>query len=282
MIRIKHYVAIGSKYMFLIMVLAFTLLPLIFVISASLKTNREIMTGGINIFPVEPTLQNFKDAWNLASFDRYTLNSIYVSVLSMIGIMFNASITAYVFERGRFKGKKVLYTIFLSTMFISAGAVTLYPIVRIAISLGLNNLTGIALINIFTSSAVNLFLAIGYLKTISKEIDEAAKIDGCSFFRTYWNIILPISKPLLATIGLISFRYAWNNYLMPMVLTMGQKANYPLVVGIVALKSAGGEGAAQWNLMMAGTVFSIFPIIIVYIFLNRYFISGLTSGAVKG
>ena len=93
---------------------------------------------------------------------------------------------------------------------------------------------------------------------------------------------MPLSKPLLATIGLIIFRFSWNNYLLPTVFTMGRQATYTLVVGVVALKDLGGEGAAQWNLMMAGAMFSILPIITVYLILNKWFIAGLTRGAVKG
>jgi len=263
-------------------VLAITLLPLVYTISAAFKPNREIMIGGAGILPREPTMQNFVDAWNLAHFDRYTFNSLYVTLIAVAGVLINSSMCAYVFDRGRFRGKKVLYLIFLSTMFISAGSITIFPIAQLAARLRLNNLTGVALISMFTISTLNLFLAMGYMKTISREIDESAQIDGCSFFRIYWNMILPLSKPVLATIGLVTFRSVWNDYLMPMVLTSSKNESFTLVVGVVKLKSMGGEGAAQWNLMMAGTLFSILPIIVVYLFLNRYFISGLTSGAVKG
>ena len=127
-----------------------------------------------------------------------------------------------------------------------------------------------------------MFLTIGYLKTINTEIDEAAIIDGCSFVRVYWNIILPLLKPILATVALLAFRRSWNDYLLPMVMTFGKSANYPLVVGVVQLKSSGGEMASQYNLMMAGTMFSILPIILIYMSMNRYFISGMTAGALKG
>jgi ABC-type glycerol-3-phosphate transport system permease component len=113
-------------------------------------------------------------------------------------------------------------------------------------------------------------------------LDDSAKIDGCSFFRTYRSIIFPLSKPILATVALISSRYAWNDYLLPMVMTLGKPQTHPLVVGIVQLKNFGGEGAAQYNLLMAGTMFSILPMILIFIFMNRYFIFGITQGAIKG
>jgi len=200
----------------------------------------------------------------------------------MIGSVFLTSMAAYCFQRGRFPGRVQLYFVFLATMFIAAGSVTLFPIVRLAVRLKINNLLGVSIVQIFSSSAANLFLTIGYLKTISRELDDSAKIDGCSFFRTYRSIILPLSKPILATVALISFRYAWNDYLLPLVMTMGKPQTYPLVVGIVQLKNYGGEGAAQYNLLMAGTMFSIMPMILIFIFMNRYFIFGITQGAIKG
>jgi multiple sugar transport system permease protein len=167
-------------------------------------------------------------------------------------------------------------------MFVAAGSVTLFPIVKLTAAMGVNNLYGVSIVQIFTSSAANLFLTMGFLKTISRELDDSAKMDGCSFFRTYLCIILPLCKPILATVGLISFRYAWNDYLLPMVMTLGKPRTYPLVVGVVQLKSFGGEGAAQYNLLMAGTMFSILPMIVIFLLMNRYYITGITQGAIKG
>lgn len=268
-------------YIFILIVLMFTLLPLAYTISASLKSNQEIMLGGSHLIPRELSLDNFSKAWSLGHFGRYTLNSIFVSFFSVIGVLINSTMAAYVFARSRFPGRKILLGLYLGTMFISAGAIILFPLVTVLAKLGLNNLGGVIINNIFGLNVVYLFLAMGYFRTINKEIDNAAEIDGCSFFRIYWNIIIPLAKPMLATIALVSFRQAWNDWLLPMVLTIGSSSRYTLSVGVVSLRNVGGEGASQWNLMMAGAVFSIIPIVIVYLFLNRYFISGLTSGSLK-
>jgi len=283
-IRKKRHVSNASvaRYIFLILVTLLALFPIVYVISASLKTNKELMLGGVNIFTANPTLDNFKQAWGLAHFGRYTLNSIYVCAIAVTGVVITSSMSAYVFSRGKFPGKKIIYTMFLATMFVSAGSVTIFPISQLAAKLHLNNLTGLGVIQMFTISAVNLFLTMGYMKTISTEIDEAAEIDGCSFFRTYWNIIMPLSKPILATVALTTFQSVWNEYLLSRVMTIHDSMTYTLVVGVTQLKSMGGEGAAQWNLMMAGTLFAIVPIIVVYLSLNQYFIAGLTAGSVKG
>jgi ABC-type glycerol-3-phosphate transport system permease component len=278
----KRYFGRFLKHVFLLLVSAFVLFPLLYALSASFKSNMEVMLGGAHLIPKEFTLQNYIDAWRLAKFELYTFNSLFIAFFTVTGGIIVSTMTAYVFSRGSFRGKNIIYSIYLGTMFMSVGAITLYPLSRLANKMGILNTAGIIIIQIFSVGALNLLLALGYFKTISQEIDQAAQIDGCSFFRIYWNIIIPLAKPMIATIGLIIFRYSWNDYLMPLVFTMGESKTYPLVVGVVALKDLGGEGAAQWNLMMAGAMFSVIPIVTVYLILNRWFITGLTSGAIKG
>ena len=122
----------------------------------------------------------------------------------------------------------------------------------------------------------------GYLKTIPKDLDESAKIDGCTFFGTWWRIILPLSKPILATVGLMSFRGSWNNYLLPNLMLSGNQKAMTLVVAVVKLQSSGGAGASQYNLMMAGTMLAMLPMLILFLIMNKAFVEGVTQGAVKG
>jgi ABC-type glycerol-3-phosphate transport system permease component len=128
---------------------------------------------------------------------------------------------------------------------------------------------------------VDIFLMTNYCDGISREIYEAARIDGCGFFKTYLRIIMPVIKPIIATVGLLEFKNAWNNYLIPLAFTLSNKAIRPLTVGVISLRDS-NEGISSWNLMVAGAVMSIVPILIVYIFMNRFFIAGMTEGAVKG
>jgi len=143
------------------------------------------------------------------------------------------------------------------------------------------SLWGVIIIRVFGMNITNLFIARGFISSIPRELDEAAKIDGCSFDAIYYRIIFPLCKPLIATVGILSFRSAWNDYMLPMVFTMTDTGRMPLVVGIMHLKSS-GDAASSWNLMLAGTAISLIPMIIIYIMFNRYFISGMTTGAVKG
>ncbi len=259
-----------------------SIFPIIYIILASFKTNAEILTSGANIFPKEFLTENYVKAWNLGNFNRYTWNSMYMSFFIVIGSILTATTLAYVFDRGVFVGKKFILGLLLSTMFISLGTSSLFPQLQVAKVFGLHtSLWGVILIRVLGINVTLFFIAKGYLATISKEIDEAAKIDGCGFVRIYWNVIFPLLKPLVATIGLLSFRGAWNDYLLPLVFTMAHPERSPLIVGVISLMST-GEAASSWNLMLAATSIALIPMLIVYLFLNKYFISGLMSGAVKG
>ena len=277
-------------YLFLFIMVIITILPLLYAISGSFKTNQEVLSD-INLIPKEPTLDNYKKVWNMSSVGTggtsanymiYTWNSIKVSVLTVIFTLFMTSLCAYTFQRGTFPGQKALYWLYLGTMFIGAGTITIFPLLQVTSKLGMNNShLGIAILQSSVAGASNLFLTMGYLKTISKELDDAARIDGCSFVGTYFRVILPLSKPILATIALMAFRGSWNNYLMPrLMLADAEKST--LVVQVVKLRSAGGEGITSYNLMLTGTVFAAVPMILVFLFFNRWFIAGITSGSVKG
>ena len=289
----KMKLSLGSKiavYAFLIIVVFLTLVPVLYAFSGSFKTNMEIMAGGVNLIPEEPTLNNYKEVWGMSgssissktNYGDYTFNSLKVSLLTVVLVVFFTSMSAYCFQRGNFPGRNFLYWMFLATMFIAAGTITMYPLLRVTSKLHLNNHIGTALVQWGTAGASNLFLTMGYMKTISKELDDAARIDGCSFFSTYLRVILPLSKPILATIALMSFRASWNNYLLPHLMLAANEKQKTLVMAVVELQSSGGAGASQYNLMMAGTMMSALPMIILFLCLNEFFVAGITQGAVKG
>lgn len=277
-------------YFFLVLMVLITMLPLIYVISGSFKTNMEIMLGGVNPFPKNPTFDNFKTVWGMSgstqdsqtTYADYTINSVLVSSLTVVITVFFTAMSAYCFQRGNFPGRMLFYWTFMATMFIGAGTVTMFPILQITTKMGLNNLVGLAIVQAFTGGASNLFLTMGYLKTISKDLDDAAKIDGCTFFSIWWRIILPLSKPILATVALMTFRGSWNSYLLPKLMLAGSPKATTLVVAVVKLQSMGGAGASQYNLMMAGTMLAAMPMIILFLCMNKMFVAGITQGAVKG
>lgn len=277
-------------YIFLVIMVIIEIFPLLYTVSGAFKTNKEIASGSINLIPKTPTFDNIKTVWGMSgtslnsstSYKDYTLNSLIVSSLTVLVVLIFTSMSAYCFQRGNFPGKDLIYWIFLCTMFIGAGSITLYPLVRLSSTLHLNNLVGLAIMQGMMSGASNLFLTMGYLKTISHDLDDAAKIDGCNFFSIWYRIILPLSKPILATISLMSFRGSWNNYLLPKLVLSGDPKYTTLVVAVVRLQNSGGAGASQYNLMMAGTLLAIMPMIILFACLNKMFVEGITAGAVKG
>ena len=241
----------------------------------------ELLTSN-SLFPEKFVLDNYIQAWNMANFEKYTMNSIFMSGTIVLGSIFTTTIAGYVFERGKFPGKNLLFGMVISSMFVSLGSLTLYPTYMIAKFFHINtSLWGVIIIRVFGLNVTNLFITRSYIRTLSKEIDEAAKVDGCSFFSIFTRIIFPLLKPLIATIAILEFRHSWNDYLMPMVFTLSNKNRMPLIVGVMNLKGS-GEAASSWNLMLAGSSIALIPMIIVYLFFNRYFIEGLTAGAVKG
>jgi ABC-type sugar transport system, permease component len=266
----------------LLVIFAFVIFPIFYTFMGSFKSNQELLTSGSTIIPHKFVLDNYKQAWSLANFERYTFNSLHMSSFIVLGTIITSTVSGYCFERGRFPGKNTIFAIIVSSMFVSLGSLTLYPTVMIAKWFGINkSLWGVILIRVLGMNVTNLFITRTYIRTISPEIDEAAKIDGCSFFGTFVHIIFPLLKPLIATIAILEFRHSWNDYMMPMVFTMSKPNRMPLVVGVVSLKSS-GEAASSWNLMLAGTAISMIPMILVYMAFNRYFIAGMTAGAVKG
>jgi ABC-type glycerol-3-phosphate transport system permease component len=257
------------------------LFPLFYVVLSSFKNTANILASS-SFFPASISFDNYARAWEKSNFKVYTWNSVFMCTAIVIGSIITSSTAGYVFSRGHFLGKKALLGMITFSMFISSGSLYLYPQLMIARFMGIHtSLWGVIVIYIFGINVTNLYLSKGFIDGIPREIDEAARIDGCGFFHIFWRIVFPLLKPLIATIGLLAFMNSWNDYLLPMVFTLGNPSKQPLVVGIVSMKNS-AEMISAWDLMMAGTVMAVIPMLIVFITLNKYFVSGLTSGAVKG
>ncbi|MFA9381165.1 MAG: carbohydrate ABC transporter permease [Acetanaerobacterium sp.] len=269
-------------YVILLAVFIVAMFPVFYTFMASMKSNQEILTSGNRIIPEKFVFDNYVQAWELANFKQFTFNSVFMSFFIVVGVIISSTVAGYVFDRGKFRGKEILFMLIISSMFVSLGSLTLYPLLMVAKGFHISHsLWGVIIVRVLGLDVTNLFIARNYINSIPKEVDEAAKIDGCSFFGIFYSIIFPLCKPLIATVGILQFRAAWNDYLMPLVFTLSNPERMPLVVGVVNLKNT-GEAASSWNLMLAGTAISMIPMILVYILFNRYFIEGLTSGSVKG
>ncbi len=268
-------------YAFLLFMSVIAGFPVLYSVFGSFKPNVEFILGGARILPREWRFANYVEAWELANFAQYTWNSLYVSIPTVLLSLFFVSMAGYVFSRFRFPGRTIMLGTLLATMFLATGTVTLYPIFRIARTLGIHqSLWGLIVVYVFSTNAAFIYLIMGYLGGIPREMDQAATIDGCSKFGIYWRIILPLSKPILATLGLLAFRASWNDFMLPLVFTMARPAMRTLTVGVIALRDT-RDGAAAWNLMLAGTTISLVPIVVIYLITNKYFIRGITAGSVK-
>lgn len=267
-------------YSFLGIMVIFTVYPIIYTMIGSLKTNSEL-TLGSSFFPEVWHFENYIQAFIQADFSRYTLNSIVVSITVMIIAMITCSLAGFVFARRDFVGKKLILGAYLGLMFIALGSVTLYPIYSMLAALHLNKSIVGLILALVGGQASNVMLVMGFIKSVPKELDEAAMIDGCSIYGIFFRIILPLIKPIVAVVALFSFRTAWNDYVTTLVMSISLPKLRTLTVAVVQLKYS-ANAAAEWHIMLAGASIAIIPILIVYFFCNKQFIGGLTAGAVKG
>lgn len=268
------------KWAFLLIMVILTVYPVVYAVLGSVKSNQELTLGG-SILPAEWRFSNYAQAFTYGDFGQYTLNSIIVAGFVTVLALVTSSLAGYVFARRKFPGKKLVMGMYLAFMFISLGSVTLYPLYMLFRPLGwTDNLTAMTLV-MTGGQAANVFLINGFVKSVPKELDEAAFIDGCTPFQIYRIIILPMIRPILAVVMLFSFRTAWNEYITPLIMSIGNPGLRTLTVAVVQLKYS-SNAAAEWHIMLAGASIALIPVLIIYSFTHKQFIAGLTAGAVKG
>ena len=247
--------------------------PLWFVLIASFSDPNLVQAGQVLLLPKGFHLGGYKLILEYQDILRGYLNSILYTV---VGTALNLVMTicaAYPLPR------KVLTVLFVFTMYFSGGLIPLYLQVK---NLGLYN-SPLAMIVPSAISIYNvLILRSFFMYGVPKSLEEAALLDGANTAQMLWRVILPLSKPILATVALMTFRASWNNYLLPNLMLARDQAATTLVVAVVKLQSSGGAGASQYNLMMAGTMLAMLPMLILFLCMNKMFVEGITQGAVKG
>jgi multiple sugar transport system permease protein len=260
-----------------VVLLVFALGPFTWMLSTSLKATREQEQYPPTLIPKEPTLSPYVEGWTSRPFGRYFLNTLLISAMTTALCVALASLCGYGFSRYRLPGSKVLLTgLFVAQMF--PPAVIIIPYFIAMKKLGLIN-TYAALILAYSSFSLPLcvWMLKAFFDRIPRELDEAARIDGCSAFQTFARVILPLAKPGLVATTIFAFLGAWKEYLFALTLTT-RRDMYVISIGI---SSFVGEHSTSWNQMMAMSVISILPVLLIFVFLQRYLISGLVSGAVK-
>jgi len=265
---------------FVIALLIFTLYPVLYALLGSVKTNMELVLGE-TFLPSQWHFENYAYAFHKLNFFQYTLNSLILCGICTVLSILISSMAGYCMARHEFPFKKLLNSLYLALMFISLGSVSIYPVYILMNNIHMtNNLFGLALV-ITGGQAANIFLVRGFINTVPRELDESAFLDGCTPFGIYWRLMIPLIRPMIAVVGLFAFRNAWNDYITSMVFTIGKKAMQPLTVAVISLRYS-ANAAAEWHIMAAGASIALLPVLIVYAFTNKQFISGLTAGAIKG
>lgn len=250
--------------------------PFLWMVSAGFKTNAEIFSG-LSLIPSDPQPENFARAWTDARIGQYFLNTVIVTVGSILIVLISVSMIGYALGRFQFPGKRLIIGLFVITVFLPEGY-TIIPIFELVNRLGLaNTLAGVTLAQAGGGHVVMVLLFAGYFAQLPKEMEEAAVIDGAGFFRVFWEIMLPLAKPIIATTIILQFMNSWNAFLQPLVLTLSRPDLRTLAVGIYAFQ---GEFFTDWSGMAAAATISLAPIVIVFLLLQRYFVEGI-AGAVK-
>jgi multiple sugar transport system permease protein len=265
-------------YLFLCLLGIIWIYPFIWMISASLKTNTEYITSGLRLIPANLQFVNYVRAWETASFSLYFFNTVIVSVFTVAIVIGICSLTGYALGRYSFPGRIVFITAVSATLFMPKGY-TIIPIYLMINSLGLNNsLAGIILAEAGSAHVLFILLFTAHFRGLPKELEESSKLDGCGFLRTFVQVFLPLSKPIIATTGILQFMWTWNSFLVPLVLTLSKPDLRTLGVGMYQFV---GEHGTDWTGMAAGASISLLPIILIFILFQRYFVEGV-AGAVKG
>ncbi len=252
----------------------FMILPFIWMVLSSFKTDAEILKIPPTVWPETFTWENFKMLFIEMNFSVYLKNTLIIVLFSFIGLFFNA-MAGYGFAKFKFKGKNKLFYLVLATMMIP-GQVTMIPVYLILNAMGLTNtMTGIILPGLV--GAFGIFLFRQFMSTISDDLLEAARLDGASEFYIFWRIIIPISRPVLAVQGILTFIAGWNSFLWPLIIANDEKY-YTLSVGLQLLK---GQYSSNYALQMAGSTFMVIPVILIFMMFQKYILKGFNVSGMK-
>lgn len=252
------------------------LFPLGVMAVSGFKSTREIFLNPFGL-PEVWSLASYQKAWNVANFGTYFKNSVLVTMISIVTILVISSMGAYVLARFEFKGRRLLF------LYILAGLVLPVRLAIIPIFLIIRNLhltdTYLALILVYTAGGISFstFLLVNFFKTIPMDLEDAARIDGASYFRIYAQIHLPLLRPALATVTVFNFIRVWNDFFFPLIfIDSNAKKTIPL-----GIQNFFGEYSVAWDMLFSGLNIAVIPVVVFFIILSKQFIGGLTEGAIK-
>ena len=264
-------------YIVLVVATFLWLVPILTGLVTSIRTFDDILYNGFISWPKEITLRNFGEAWDRGGLSKYLPNSFIITIPSLIMTMFLSSLAAYALARFNFRGNRLLFFTFVGGMLLPF-QVLMLPVFRLTDALGLYD-TYWGLIAFHTAFQLGFctFMLRNYMRTVPGDIIEAARIDGCSEIRIWWQIMIPLTLPAIAAIATLEFTWIFNDYLWAIVLLRSDDLK-PITAGLATLQ---GQYVTDWPVIVAGALVGTIPTLLVFLFLQRYFIEGLTLGATK-
>ncbi len=255
------------------------LYPLLWMVASAFKPENEIFTD-LSIIPHSLDPKNFREGWTAlqTSFTRFYWNSFVIAVLVVIGNLASCSLTAYAFARLQFRWKQPLFALMLGTLMLPYH-VTLIPQYVLFLQLGwIDTFLPLVVPKYLAADAFFIFLMVQFFRGIPRELDEAAQMDGCSPWRIYWKVIMPLSLPVMATAGIFSFLWTWNDFFGPLIY-LNDSANYTVPLALRSFVDATGTSA--WGQLFAMSVLAILPIFLVFLFFQRLIIEGVAMSGMK-
>lgn len=266
-----------------------TVMPFLWTISTSFKSDSEILSGAMNLIPKVFTLDHYKEVFTTMPFQKYLKNSLILATGGVLTNLFFGSLAGYAFGQLKFKGKKPIFLVFLASMMIP-GIVTMIPtfiVLRSFPMVGGNNIMGqggLGLINSYwaillpgAAGAFSIFFMKQFFEQLPKELGESARIDGASDFKIFWNVYLPLAKPSLTTLGIMTFQAGWNAFMWPMIVLNSDEMK-TVQVGLAAFQY---NYNTNYGPLMAGTIISTLPVLVIFIFAQRNYVQGLANTGIK-
>jgi multiple sugar transport system permease protein len=255
------------------------IVPFLWMLSTSLKEPQAIYTFPPKWVPDPVIIESYLKVWKIVPFARFYLNSIFVAFCVTLGQVLSSAFAAYAFSRLRFPGRDKLFFGYLATMMIPYSVILVPVYILMVYFRWIDTYKALIIPAMFT--AYGTFMLRQFFMTIPRDLEDAARIDGCSLFGIFWKIILPLSKPALATLTMFTFMASWNNFMWPLLVTNSQeKATLP--VGLSYFQEVYQYTQPDWSLLMAGSLLAVLPIIIIFIFNQRFFVEGIKLSGIKG
>jgi len=265
-------------YLLLVGAAIVLILPFLWIISTSLKGSESIFAVPPQWIPKDLHWDNYAKVFSKMPFFIYLKNSVFISVLTISGTLLSSSLVAYAFACLKWPGRDWLFVFILGTMMLPA-QVTMIPVFVLYKQFGwLNTFKPLIVPAFFGGGAFNIFLLRQFFLTIPKELFEAARLDGCSEFKIYWKIVLPLAKPALATVAILTFMMTWNDFLGPLIY-LSDKLKGTLALGLAMFV---GQYQTEWGVLMAASVLVMLPVIVLFFLFQKYFIRGFMMSGIKG